>query len=166
MLLYRALGWVVDGILEWLTYVVQYCFPLYNLFLFGFAFYCIREEIYGYLRSVEGIYRCDCRVSGLDSSTFDCGQAFTLNVYSYNQTVNLTMAGLPFDCDVSNEPLLKASFDVNLATTYARELIGEIYSREFNLSYVEALLRFDYDRKYYCQNTSNWIEETDYRATL
>ena len=145
---------------------MQYGFPLYNLFLFGFASYCIREEIYGYLRSVEGIYRCDCRVSGLDSSNFDCGQAFALNVFSFNQTVNLTMAGLPFDCEVSNEPLLKASFDVDLATTYAEELIGEIYSREFNLSYEEALLRFAYDRKYYCQNTSNWIEETDYRATL
>ena len=164
--IYRALGWIFDGCLEWLTYVVQYGFPLYNLFLFGFAAYCIRGEINGYLRSVEGIYRCNCKVAGQDTNNFTCDQAFALRAYTMNETVDVNSSELRFDCEASFEPLRAAKFDVEQAKDDTQNVINKIYRDTLNLNETEALAAFVRDKNYYCLQTENWIDEVEYRSSL
>jgi len=162
----RALGWIFDGCLEWLTYVVQYGFPLYNLFLFGFASYCIQGEINGYLRSVEGIYRCDCKVAGEDTTNFTCDQAFALSAYTMDMIVDVYSTELRFDCNASFEPLLNAEYDIDMARFATRQDINEVYRRDLNLTEDEATARFIKDKNYYCLETGNWIDEVEYRSSL
>ena len=164
--IYRALGWIFDGCLEWLTYVVQYGFPLYNLFLFGFAAYCIRGEINGYLKSVEGIYRCDCKVAGQDTTNFTCDQAFALSAFTMNEIVDVNSSELRFDCEDSFEPLRIAKFDVDKARKDIQDRINEIYRDTLNLTEKDATATFLRDKNYYCLQTENWIDEVEYRSSL
>jgi len=159
----RAVWWVVDGILEWLTYVVQYGFPLYNLFLFAFAFYCIHDEIDIYLNEVQDLYRCDCRVAGLGTPnvSFNCTSAYTMSVFTLGKRPeNLESGVIRFDCSKAIEPLEMADFVFEDAQTIVQEEIERIYTAKNDTTEENWWLAFLNDAQYACKF---WLNEEEYR---
>jgi len=58
----RVVFWLLNGILEWVAFVVQYGFPMYNLICLGLFPYCL-ENVKA-LFDEQGFTRCDCKLIG------------------------------------------------------------------------------------------------------
>ena len=143
--------------------MVQYGFPLYNLFLFVFAFYCIHYEIDIYLNEVQDLYRCDCRVAGLGTPdiAFNCSSAYTMSVYTLREKPeNLESGVIRFDCSQALEPLLNASFVFEDAQIVVRERIQEIYITNYSSTEENWWRDFLIDANEACEF---WLDEEKYR---
>ena len=57
----RFIFWCINGIFEWLAYVVQFAFPLYNISLLVLFYFCMADIS---TKSSEDS-RCDCRLQTL-----------------------------------------------------------------------------------------------------
>lgn len=169
----RAILSIFDGIMEWIAYIVQVGFPLYNLFLFGFAFYCYTNEISETLSTTyEGRYRCDCQAT--DPSTFvrfggdgvTCEIAWLYSIYTGGE-IDQETGVITYDCDILTDDL-RENYDTTEVGVAIVEALEEYYQTKYNLTRSESdYVAFCNQRKMDVQNAcSNWQNEIEYRYGL
>ena len=159
--------------MEWITYNVQVGFPLYNLFLFGFAFYCYTNEISTTLSTTyEGRYRCDCQAT--DPSTFvgfgddamTCEIAWLYSIYTKGN-VDQETGVITYDCAELTDKLREDYNTTDVGVVIA-EALEEYYQDTYNLTRSESdYVAFCNQRKMDVQNAcTNWQNEIEYRYGL
>ena len=103
-----ALGAILNGILEWMTYVVQLVFPIFNIFLFCFAFTCLDFITNTLQVTDQGVTRCDC-IQYIDEE--NCTMKVAFSRFSYNTTTHNEDGKITFDCPFVTDTLKKATSD-------------------------------------------------------
>jgi len=127
----RAIGCIVYGIQEWISFALHFIFPWYNLFLMAFAVYCYNWNIIGTLeRADDGYYRCDCKVfgEGFVRGGFTCSGAYSFSIYSFGEPI-IDQSGNGFrnpyfDCELINNAIESDGYNIthtvmNIARTAA-----------------------------------------------
>lgn len=122
----------MNGSLEWLTYVVELVFPIFNVFLFFYAFTCL-EIIYDDLQNdAEGITRCDCKLFiNLDDGGNDCTNGLFFSLYSYNGDIMTDDGQVTFECDVLEETLESAVYNTTVFAEIILTTVHNNYREEF-----------------------------------
>lgn len=100
--------WLLNGILEWIAFVVQYGFPLFNFMCLGLFPYCL-ENVYA-LFDDEGFTRCNCQLLGNDVPEACVDYLFT----GFTNMFGNEEGG--YDCTAVQE--LYREFDYDLAAVY------------------------------------------------
>jgi len=147
-MLHRVVVKAINGIFEWFTFFLQSGFPIFNLFLFGFACFCYHDEITGRLGANQGFYRCDCQEISVFSANygeFDCSQAALLSYLTNNSKALIegTTDGsfIKKDFDYKDEDTELPFFDCNM---YDKMLKHDKIS--FNISKLVKLVENDAER--------------------
>ena len=128
MLIRRSIVWLINAVLEWFTYAVEFMFPFFNLFLFLWAIYCIRVPLSVLRDQEESVNRCDCKL--LIPADGTCFDRAVISVYTNSGSLVMNEDGFPtFQCDVLTSTLNDFGFDTTrLRNDYIAQAVPIVLS--------------------------------------